>query len=103
MFVFFLLFGWLTPLDLSAQDHDPVDTVSQETLEVGRVLIIGNKVTRDRIIMRELSLHTGDTISSKNLEQVLTRDRNKIYNLRLFNTVTIRPISIEEKKIDLLV
>ncbi|MFZ6001621.1 MAG: POTRA domain-containing protein [Bacteroidota bacterium] len=97
-----LLFLCLSTSDLQAHT-DERDTTAVTTLEVGRVLIIGNKVTRDRIILRELTLLTGDTISSNRLDEVIKKDQNKIYNLRLFNTVTIRPIAIEKTKIDLLV
>jgi outer membrane protein assembly factor BamA len=103
MFRILLLLG-LLPLCLRSQPVTAYpDSVENKLLEVGRVLIIGNKITRDRIILRELSLQPGDTISSVNLNELLKRDRNKIYNLRLFNTVTIRPISIEVSRIDLLV
>jgi len=66
-------------------------------------LIIGNKVTRDQIITRELSLKPGDTVTAKRLRHILTRDRNKIYNLRLFNTVTIRLLQLSGTEIDLLI
>jgi outer membrane protein assembly factor BamA len=80
-----------------------VDTTLGKILKVNRILIIGNKVTRDRIILRELTLVQGDTISAKNLANVLLRDKNKIYNLRLFNTVTIRILELAPDQIDLLV
>jgi outer membrane protein assembly factor BamA len=80
-----------------------LDTTDVRVLTLNRVLIIGNKVTRDPIILRELSLHTGDTVTAKRLQSVLTRDRNKIYNLRLFNSVTIRLLQLSGTSIDLLI
>jgi hypothetical protein len=53
--------------------------------------------------MRELSLKQGDTITAKRLRAVLTKDRNKIYNLRLFNTVSIRLLQLSGTDIDLLI
>ncbi len=79
------------------------DTTADKILEVGRVLIIGNKVTRNRIIERELSLRPGDTVSTARLPGVLLWDKNKIYNLRLFNTVTVRALEITPDRIDILV
>lgn len=79
------------------------DTTESKLLEVNRILIVGNKKTKDRIIYRELSLSPGDTINNKLLAQVLVKDKNKIYNLRLFNTVVIRPIELSADKVDLLV
>ncbi len=80
-----------------------LDTTVARVLTVNRVLIIGNKVTRHRIISRELSLAPGDTISVSRLPQVLLRDKNKIYNLRLFNTVTVRVLGLSANQIDILV
>lgn len=80
-----------------------IDSLEIQQLEVNRVIITGNKVTRDRIILRELSLKSGDTISSALLAETLIRDKNKIYNLRLFNTVEVRSIPLSQNRIDLLV
>ena len=79
------------------------DSLDKRVLRLNRVLIIGNKVTYDRIISRELSLKPGDTISAKNLKAVLLRDKNKIYNLKLFNTVALRTLEMPQNQIDLLV
>lgn len=80
-----------------------LDTTSREIMTVNRILIIGNKITRDRIILRELALQPGDTVSNHRLGAILQRDRNKIYNLRLFNTVTIRILQLDTAQIDLLI
>ena len=80
-----------------------LDTTDTRVLTLNRVLIIGNKITRDQIILRELSLKPGDTITAKKILPLLTRDRNKIYNLRLFNTVSIRLLQLSGTVIDLLI
>ncbi len=80
-----------------------VDTTVARLVQVNRILIIGNNVTKDRIISRELSLKQGDTISTTRLTSVLARDKNKIYNLRLFNTVTVRVLGLIADQIDILV
>ena len=79
------------------------DSLDSRVLQLNRVLIIGNKVTYDRIISRELSLKPGDTITAKNLKAVLLRDKNKIYNLKLFNTVALRTLELPGSQIDLLI
>lgn len=79
------------------------DTTVQQVFTINRILIVGNKITRDRIILRELTLQPGDTVSNKRLGAILQLDRNKIYNLRLFNTVTIRILQITTGQIDLLI
>lgn len=81
------------------------DTTQNKILEVNRIIILGNKVTRDRIILRELSLKPGDTVSSNRIDNQLLRDRAKIYNLRLFNTVVVRWMEFDSlaNKIDIIV
>lgn len=81
------------------------DTAQNKILEVNRIIILGNRITRDRIILRELSLKPGDTISSNRIDNRLVRDRAKIYNLRLFNTVVVRWMEFDPflNKIDIVV
>lgn len=91
----------ITPIEPSS----PVDTVEARTLRVNRVIVLGNKITRNRIILRELSLKPGDTISLSRIDNQLLRDRAKIYNLRLFNTVIVRWLEYDPANnlIDLIV
>ncbi len=103
MMRYWFLFGLLFPQLVEAGQADTLVAGRNNPLEVGRVLIIGNRVTRDRIILRELTLQPGDTTSTRTLDQIIQNDKNKIYNLRLFNTVNIRPILIDDEKVDLLV
>jgi len=70
---------------------------------VSQINVKGNKVTKSRIIIRELSLRVGDTISSSRLSKILTRDRQKIYNLKLFNTVAVYAEHPSETSIDITV
>lgn len=79
----------------------PQDT--SKLLTVSRVLIIGNKITRDKIILRELSLRSGDTVRTQTLSQIIEKDKIKLMNTRLFNTVTIRPLDYENGIIDLFI
>jgi len=72
-------------------------------LTVERILIVGNRKTKERIILRELSLHPGDTVKSSHLADIIQRDKNKVYNLRLFNTASIRVLELPDNKFDLLV
>jgi outer membrane protein assembly factor BamA len=109
----FLLIGFIFGLGSSSYQVDSVDQIRPDTLvvktdttkvlTVNRVLIIGNKKTRDQIISRELSLKPGDTISFHRLNETLLWDKHKIYNLRLFNTVSLRILTTSPTTIDLLV
>lgn len=113
MFVFLVFFGSLfqaqgqtVPTSPGQVQSTPVaDTVANRVLEINRIIILGNKVTRDRIILRELSFKPGDTVSSQRFENQLVRDRAKIYNLRLFNTVLVRWMEFDPLtgKIDIII
>lgn len=70
---------------------------------INRIFIIGNDVTRERIIRRELSLREGDIIFSSDLPSVLEVEKKKLINTRLFNTVSIRTLELEKDQFDLLI
>src|SRR5258706_6809529 len=99
-----LFVGFLGMIGSSRMDTLIVHSVdSSRVLTVNRILIIGNKVTKERIISRELTLKPGDTISLRRLKHELLWDKRKIYNLRLFHTVDIRSLELSDNRIDLLV
>ena len=102
----FIAVGNSPSLDIGYQDtssYSKTDTSTYQILKVNRILIIGNKVTKNRIIQRELSLKSGDTINIVRLHKILLKDKNKVYNLRLFNTVSIRSLELGEGNVDVLV
>jgi len=72
-------------------------------IAINRIFIIGNKLTRDHIILRELTLKPGDTVYSLDLPGILDSDKKKLINTRLFNTVAIRTLELDAGKIDLLI
>jgi outer membrane protein assembly factor BamA len=80
------------------------DTVrTGRLLNVNRIFITGNRITRERIVLRELSLKSGDVVYSSELDGILDLDRKKLLNTRLFNTVEIRTMELEPSKIDLII
>ncbi|MBT1705480.1 POTRA domain-containing protein [Chryseosolibacter indicus] len=83
---------------------DNTDTLKQgRFLTINRIFVTGNRITRDRIILRELSLKPGDTFFSNDLAGILELDRRKLLNTRLFNTVEIKTLELEPLKIDLVI
>lgn len=96
------LLGWAAPGLASAGQEAPPKPESK-IVRVGRVVIVGNNITRSRIITRELTLAAGDTIRQERLAAVLQLDKNKIYNLRLFNTVECKAIAYEPDMVDVIV
>lgn len=72
-------------------------------VHINRILIVGNKITRDQIVLRELTLKTGDIVYSTELPIILDLDKKKLINTRLFNTVEIRTLEFQDDQIDLLI
>lgn len=72
-------------------------------VRINRILIIGNRITREHIILRELSLKPGDTVNYYLLPELLSRDKNKLFNLHLFHSTDIRMLEFEPGLMDLLV
>jgi len=70
---------------------------------INRLFVTGNRVTRDPIIIRELTLKPGDVVYSLDLPDILKQDERKIFNTRLFNTVEVRQLELEPNKVDILV
>lgn len=58
---------------------------------VSGVMAEGNRITKERVIMRELTIHQGDTVDSKELYARLERSKQNLQNLGLFNTVSLLP------------
>jgi outer membrane protein assembly factor BamA len=76
---------------------------SARFIRINRIFIVGNRITRDRIILRELSLKQGDLIYSSDIPGILELDKKKLINTRLFNNVSIRTLELETNQYDLLV
>ncbi|MEZ0609715.1 BamA/TamA family outer membrane protein [Fibrella sp. WM1] len=59
---------------------------------VRSVTLKGNFRTRDRIVLREMALHVGDTIRRSELAQKTAWDQRKISNTNLFVTVDLAAV-----------
>ncbi len=70
--------------------HKPfVDTSATPNVTIGNINIKGNKRTKPYIILREMTLQQGNTISIKDLNKKLEQSRNQIYNTALFVDVVV--------------
>lgn len=58
-------------------------------LIVGNIIIVGNRKTKNYIILRELSFKKGDAISLTELVKSFQLAHDRLINTRLFNEVTI--------------
>jgi len=76
---------------------------SEEDVEIDKIFIVGNKVTKDRIILREVDFDEGDVISKEELGVFIDRIEEKIFNTNLFNKVTIDLVEVTPEKVDVLI
>jgi len=72
---------------------------SSRVVEINKIIITGNKKTKDHIILRELDVNLGEKYTLSDLNEVLVADRNKVYNTRLFNVVEIHILDISFDKV----
>lgn len=99
----------LFSLPLSAQDNenrlytDLVDSTLQHKVLIDNIFITGNKRTKDRIILRELSFKKGEIYPIDILRDMTEADRNKIYNTRLFNKVEVSLLELDIDKVDVVI
>ena len=70
---------------------------------VMEVKIIGNKTTRDNIIIREMPFNIGDSILSDDLKEVLERVKSNLLNTLLFNFVTVEPVYFDDTHISIYI
>lgn len=68
--------------DSSLQNH--IDSVS-----ISKIVIEGNKITRDKIILREIEFRQGERISINDLDSLIIKSSQNLMNRSLFNFATI--------------
>jgi Omp85 superfamily domain/Surface antigen variable number repeat len=72
------------------------DGVSGPWVHVDSITMEGNKKTRARLILREMEFGPGDSILVQELEATLERNRLRLLNLALFNTVKFEQITLQK-------
>ncbi|MEN8251064.1 MAG: POTRA domain-containing protein, partial [Bacteroidota bacterium] len=82
---------------------DTLSGVNQHQVYIDNIFITGNKRTRDKIILRELSFSKGEVYSIDVLRDKIEADRDKIYNTKLFNTVEVGLLELDIDKVDVVV
>lgn len=63
-----------------------------DSVRVNEIIIRGNKVTKDFIILRELDFEVGTYVKVDLLTARLNQNKNQIFNTRLFNVVYVMAI-----------
>ncbi|MCG8320126.1 MAG: BamA/TamA family outer membrane protein [Cytophagales bacterium] len=81
----------------SASDEEDVYVTIQN------IFIIGNKKTRESIILREIGVQVGDVVLRSDLEKILENNKNNIVNTQLFLTVDLQIVDIAFHQVEILV
>ena len=76
---------------------------SVDKLRVRNVYIVGNRKTKDYIILREMELKPDGYVTISNLIDALEKDRQHIFNTTLFLEVKVEPIIVSAFEFDISV
>lgn len=105
----FICFGVLLSSIASAQAYkiDPIlrdsaFNVSRKKI-VHSVQLVGNKVTKAKIVIRELTFGVGDTLKNDDFVSSLEQSRKNILNTSLFNFVKIDMAMIDSNNVLLVI
>lgn len=109
--ILLVITGYTTYSQIDTAKHYDVskgnrDTIKQHSDEIARsvdslnltvrdIIITGNEITKDEIILREMSLKKGSKFT---IEKYLN-DQQNIYNLGLFTRSDILPVQVSEKEV----
>jgi len=94
------LFSVLLPLVLSGMMHTAharENGSPDKELIIERIEIEGNKITRERIIFREIMFAVGDTMTQNDLRILIEKSRENLLNASLFNFVSAEIIGPENE------
>jgi len=92
----FLLFFFVSEIII-------VKAEKNDFLVLSEIKFIGNKVTKERILLREFPYTLGDSIPKENLEKVLTRIQSNLMNTHLFNVVNVNHVLFDSLHIGIYV
>ncbi len=94
------LFLWIPEINLFAQGSDSIPATK---LFIRDIIIEGNKVTKEKIFIRELIFHQGDTIEKMDLLPALEQSKENLLNLSIFNFVSLDVQHYPGNKIDVII
>jgi len=94
-----LAFAFALLLLAAARGQGAEPVVAEVPVRIAGFAIAGNKVTKERIILRELLMQEGDTFPQRVLYERMERSRQNLMNTGLFNTVTVLPLFIDMRQV----
>jgi outer membrane protein assembly factor BamA len=91
------------PGEYLSSDKKPENIKPREFVIVNDIQIIGNKVTRRHIILRELPFSVNDTIGKSEVPEKLKSSKENLLNTSLFNFVTVDTLSAGNNRINIFI
>lgn len=92
----FVLFSLISTFTFSqTDDHLDDSKLSVQAsgkLAISEITISGNKRTKEKIIIRELTFKVGDSLTRQEVVKRIERSKQNLINTSLFNFVTITPV-----------
>jgi outer membrane protein assembly factor BamA len=76
-----------------AQENDSTIITGNYSVKIDTIIIRGNKISEDYVILRELTFKQGDTLTFKQASY----NKDRVYSLDIFNQVKIYPVSYMNK------
>lgn len=87
-----ILFILACAFSATGQQNVSLSKDQDSILHIQEIRITGNQKTKERILLRELPVKLGDSISVGKLDSVLERCKQQLVNLGLFNVVKVSHI-----------
>jgi len=103
IFLLVILFstGMLWPAVSVGQVYNTDQTKGK--IVVSNILIVGNKKTKEKVILRELNFSSGDSLGMRSLNEKIELSKRNLNNTSLFLEVDIKPIPVDGRFFDILI
>jgi outer membrane protein assembly factor BamA len=88
-----LLIALLYCQQMLGQQKDSIIIGGNYSIKIDTIIIQGNHITRDFIILRELTFKQGDTLTQK----LAAYNKDRVYSLNIFNQVKVYPLNYNNK------
>ncbi len=83
--------------------HKNETSDSTGKLRLGKIIITGNKKTKSYIILREMQVEPGDSVTISQIPVAMETARSFIYNTTLFVDVRVSPVNVSANDFDIAV
>tara|TARA_B100000427_G_scaffold329362_1_gene345237 strand:- start:953 stop:2359 length:1407 start_codon:yes stop_codon:yes gene_type:complete len=75
---------------------------AQDIITISEITIIGNEITKEEIILREIAFSQNSILTLKDLEKKIKQGKQNLMNLKLFNFVDISH-NIKQEKVEVII